>query len=95
MIKLERCYMGHYKDCPNDKLYDNEYFWQDKHILIWANKEKDVEKGAIEQLMAVAKLPFVFKHVVAMPDVHQGYGITIGGVVACKDVIVPYFVGVN
>ena len=93
MIKLERCYAAYFKNNPNDKVYDNEYFWQDKPVLIWVDKEKNVEKAAIEQLMAVAKLPFVFKHVAAMADTHVGYGITIGGVVACKDTIVPYFVG--
>ncbi|MBT3827383.1 RtcB family protein [bacterium] len=37
---------------------------------------------AIEQLINVASLPGVVKGAYAMPDIHQGYGFPIGGVVA-------------
>jgi len=30
-----------------------------------------------------------------MPDAHQGYGMPIGGVMAAKDVICPFMVGVD
>jgi len=93
MIKLERCHIGHFKNHPNDRHFANEHFWQDKPIFIWVKDEKDVEEGALKQLFDVASLPFVFRHVAAMPDIHKGYGVTIGGVVACDNVVVPYFVG--
>ncbi len=41
-------------------------------IKLWAPLE-EVESGAIDQLVNTANLPCVFKHVAAMPDVHQGY----------------------
>lgn len=43
----------------------------------------------------VASLPFVFKHVALMPDVHLGKGALVGSVVATKDALVPAAVGVD
>src|SRR5262252_8158199 len=54
-----------------------------------------VEDQAREQLRNVASLPFVFKHVVVMPDVHWGMGATVGSVIATKGAIVPAAVGVD
>jgi len=50
---------------------------------------------AEEQLENVASLPFIHKHVAAMPDVHWGMGATIGSVIATKGAIVPAAVGVD
>ncbi len=61
-------------------------------IKSWCN---DPEEGALLQAKNVANLPFIFKHVCLMPDTHQGYGMPIGGVIACKDVIIPNAVGVD
>ncbi len=38
----------------------------------------------MEQLVNTAALPGVVKHVLVMPDAHQGYGLPIGGVVATR-----------
>jgi tRNA-splicing ligase RtcB len=43
---------------------------------------KLVEEGAIEQAANVAFLPGIYKHSVALPDMHFGYGFPIGGVAA-------------
>jgi tRNA-splicing ligase RtcB len=53
------------------------------------------EGGAMQQLRNVASLPFVFKHVAGMPDVHWGKGATVGSVIATKAAIVPAAVGVD
>ncbi len=37
---------------------------------------------SLEQLMNTATLPGIVKYAIAMPDIHQGYGFPIGGVVA-------------
>lgn len=39
-----------------------------------------VDPKAITQLQNTAKMPFVFKHLAVMPDVHVGKGSTIGSV---------------
>jgi tRNA-splicing ligase RtcB len=40
-------------------------------------------------------LPFVFKWVAAMPDVHWGIGATVGSVIPTKGAIIPAAVGVD
>lgn len=54
-----------------------------------------VEPEAMEQLKRVADLPFIFRHVAAMPDVHLGKGATIGSVIATTDCVIPAAVGVD
>lgn len=54
-----------------------------------------VEDAAMKQLQNVAELPFIFKHVAVMPDVHWGMGATVGSVIATKGAIVPAAVGVD
>jgi len=61
-------------------------------VKIWT---KDAEPEAEKQLLNTASLPFVFKHVAAMPDVHAGKGATIGSVIATKGAISPAAVGVD
>ena len=61
-------------------------------IKMWLD---DIEEGALDQARDLAKLPFVFSHVVLMPDSHQGYGMPIGGVLAAEDTVIPNAVGVD
>lgn len=61
-------------------------------VKIWS---ENVENEALTQLRNVARLPFVFKHVAAMPDVHMGVGAAIGSVVATKGAACPAAVGVD
>jgi len=44
--------------------------------------EKVLEKDAIEQVANVATLPGIVGSSLAMPDIHTGYGFSIGGVAA-------------
>ncbi|WP_421655976.1 RtcB family protein [Leptothermofonsia sp. ETS-13] len=62
-------------------------------VLSWAGHEL----GQDEARMArnVASLPFVFKHVSLMPDVHLGKGALVGSVIATRDAIIPAAVGVD
>ena len=61
-------------------------------IKMWID-ENNVEESAIQQAKNLANLPFVFKHIAIMPDVHTGYGATIGSVFAAKNTILPSAVG--
>ena len=40
--------------------------------------------NSLEQLVNTATLPGIVKYALAMPDIHQGYGFPIGGVVATQ-----------
>lgn len=55
----------------------------------------EVEDQALKQLKNIAALPWVFKHVAVMPDVHFGKGATVGSVIAMKDAVSPAAVGVD
>jgi tRNA-splicing ligase RtcB len=55
----------------------------------------DIEAGARRQLVNLSRLPIVYHHVVAMPDVHAGIGATVGSVIATDRAIIPAAVGVD
>jgi len=55
----------------------------------------DLEDGAHAQAINLANHPATFHHVALMPDCHQGYGMPIGGVMACEKAIIPNAVGVD
>jgi tRNA-splicing ligase RtcB len=53
------------------------------------------EDEAQAQLIRASKLPFLYKHIAVMSDVHSGKGCTIGSVIATQKVVVPAFTGVD
>jgi tRNA-splicing ligase RtcB len=55
----------------------------------------EIDDGALKQASDLARHPVVFKHVALMPDCHLGYGMPIGGVIACKNAVIPNAVGVD
>lgn len=55
----------------------------------------DVEWDTWNQMRNISLLPFAHKHVALMPDAHPGYAMPIGGVLAAKDCVVPYAIGVD
>jgi len=63
-------------------------------VKMWT-KGVPVEAEAQKQLANAAKLPIVFKHIAAMPDVHLGIGATIGSVIPTFKAIIPAAVGVD
>ena len=62
----------------------------DKPIKSWC---KDLEEQALAQAIDLANHPAVFRHVALMPDAHLGYGMPIGGVIACDKAVIPFAVG--
>lgn len=63
-------------------------------IKMWT-RGVPVEDSAMQQLRNLAGMPFVHKHVAAMPDVHWGMGATVGSVIATRGAIIPAAVGVD
>jgi tRNA-splicing ligase RtcB len=55
----------------------------------------EIEPGAMDQIDHAAAHPDVAAHVALMPDVHQGFGVTIGSVFPTQDVVIPNAVGVD
>lgn len=56
--------------------------------------KKFIEEGAIKQMETAVRLPVAVGGAL-MPDAHQGYGLPIGGVLATRNAIIPYGVGVD
>src|SRR6058998_2627749 len=63
-------------------------------IKMWT-RGVPVEDEARKQLANAARLPIVFKHIAAMPDVHAGIGATVGSVIPTLRAIIPAAVGVD
>lgn len=65
-----------------------------KPIKMWT-RGVPVEDEARHQLMNTAQMPFIYKHMAVMPDVHLGKGSTIGSVIPTLGAIIPAAVGVD
>ena len=76
---------------PNYQQLDVE---NGKPIKMWT-QGVPVEDEARQQLINTAKMPFIFKHLAVMPDVHLGKGSTIGSVIPTQGAIIPAAVGVD
>lgn len=63
-------------------------------VKLWTDKD-GVEAQALAQLGNIAKLPWAFKHIAVMPDVHYGIGATVGSIIAMKNAVSPAAVGVD
>lgn len=61
-------------------------------VKIWTG---EIEESALKQLNNLSELPFIYKHIACMPDVHAGYGSTVGSVIATREAIIPSTVGVD
>lgn len=53
-----------------------------------------IDSSALEQMYTAMKLPVAVKGAI-MPDAHQGYGLPIGGVLATKNTVLPFGVGID
>lgn len=65
-----------------------------RFVRAW-KKGVSFEDKAVEQLRNIARMPFVFRYVAAMPDAHWGMGTTVGTVLPTQKAIVPAAVGVD
>lgn len=74
--------------------YDVRFKQGHAPIKMWT-RGVQVEDDVIAQLDNVAALPFIHKHVAAMPDLHWGMGATIGSVIPTAGAVIPAAVGVD
>jgi tRNA-splicing ligase RtcB len=63
----------------------------DAPYQIWGD---NLEETAVQQLKNACKLPVAVAGAL-MPDAHIGYGLPIGGVLATRNAVIPYAVGVD
>ena len=60
----------------------------------WRQWGADLEVESVNQMKNAVKLPVAVRGAL-MPDAHLGYGLPIGGVLATRNVVIPYAVGVD
>ena len=60
----------------------------------WRQWGHDIDAAAIEQMENACRLPVAARGAL-MPDAHVGYGLPIGGVLATRNAVIPYAVGVD
>ncbi|WP_209346862.1 RtcB family protein [Pontixanthobacter sp. CEM42] len=77
-----------------EQTYEFEQHEGGSPIKMWT-RGVPVDDGAKRQLAKAAQMPFIFKHVAAMPDVHVGIGATVGSVIPTKGAVIPAAVGVD
>jgi len=63
-------------------------------IKMWT-RGVPVDEASKRQLLNTATMPFIYKWLAVMPDVHFGKGSTIGSVIPTKGAIIPAAVGVD
>jgi tRNA-splicing ligase RtcB (3'-phosphate/5'-hydroxy nucleic acid ligase) len=63
-----------------------------KPLRVYGSKE--IDHSAKKQMEIALSLPIAVQGAL-MPDAHTGYGMPIGGVLAAKNVIIPYAIGVD
>src|SRR5688572_14881747 len=63
----------------------------DAPYRVWGS---DLEPDALTQMRNACKLPVAVSGAL-MPDAHVGYGLPIGGVLATRNAVIPYAVGVD
>lgn len=74
------------------KVDDTDYLKEPQPYAVCG--EQFIEEGARTQMNLAVRLPVVAGGAL-MPDAHQGYGLPIGGVLAAKNAVIPYGVGVD
>ncbi len=65
-----------------------------KDTAPWQQWGNDIEGGAIDQMRNACSLPVAVAGAL-MPDAHHGYGLPIGGVLATRDAVIPFAVGMD
>ena len=74
--------------------YEVIYLKKGKPIKAWV-RGVSLEPEARQQLINLAHMPFIHKHVAVMPDAHMGKGTTVGSVIPTFKAIIPAAVGVD
>ena len=63
-------------------------------IKMWTD-HVPIEDQALQQVKNISKMPFIYRHIAIMPDVHYGIGATVGSVIPTRGAIIPAAVGVD
>jgi len=73
---------------------ENAPFRERNSPASWRRWGGDLEPEAVAQMENACRLPVAVRGAL-MPDAHLGYGLPIGGVLAVREAVIPYAVGVD
>jgi tRNA-splicing ligase RtcB len=79
---------------PKPPVVAEDIFLREKPVPFTVYGEKLIDEKALEQMQIAARLPIAVAGAL-MPDAHPGYGLPIGGVLAVRNAVIPYGVGVD
>lgn len=82
------------KQAVNERAYNIIQDTKGVPIKMWT-KGVPVDEKSKDQLLKTAQMPFIYKWMAVMPDVHVGIGATIGSVIPTKGAIIPAAMGVD
>ena len=69
-------------------------FELNEKIKTWIPIE-EIEPQCIQQVEKLGRMPFIYKHLAVMPDVHLGRGASVGTCIPTEGAIIPAAVGVD
>jgi tRNA-splicing ligase RtcB len=75
-------------------LLDDRHFVRPESISYRTWGADGIEPQSHDQMRQACGVP-VARRAALMPDAHVGYGLPIGGVLACENAVIPYAVGVD
>ena len=91
---LSDTYLGTLAAVLQDALAEKLSYKPRTEPAVYKQWGSDIEKQAIAQMDNACSLPVSVRGAL-MPDAHTGYGLPIGGVLAVKQAVIPYAVGVD
>lgn len=77
-----------------DALIEDRDFTPPKQVTYRTWGEDGIDEASHGQMRQACSVP-VATAAALMPDAHVGYGLPIGGVLACEKAVIPYAVGVD
>ena len=79
---------------PKPTVRGEDFSLREKPVPVTVFGEKLIDEKALQQMQVAARLPVAVAGAL-MPDAHAGYGLPIGGVLAVRNAVIPYGVGVD
>lgn len=89
--------LGKIADCFLEKEFERNYDVHELASDVTPFKiygAKHIDRSAVKQMEMAMSLPVVARGAL-MPDAHTGFGLPIGGVIATKNAVIPYAIGVD
>lgn len=89
-VKFERVGKNRYRLEKSAEMRSEALFYTNEEILPLVTGDR-----SLEQLKQTAQLPDLESPVIGMPDMHQGYGIPVGGIMASEKLVSVGCVGMD